>query len=96
MGTLANVVATIIAALLTALFGFYTARLTARVQERATDHTAHNDENERAWHRAEKGDADADRWRAEWAKEFELRCRSEARIVLLEGRISALESAQSH
>ena len=93
MTPFANVAATIIAALLTGLFGFYTARLTARVQQNAADQNAHKDENERAWHRAEKSDGDADKWRADWAREFELRCALQAEIVVLKGRIEALEGA---
>ncbi len=87
----ANLAATLIAALLTGAFGFFTARLTANVQRHATSQNAQGGENERAWKRAEKSDTDADKWREAWSHEFELRVKRDAEIVVLSGRIAALE-----
>lgn len=87
----ANIAATLIASLLTGAFGFFTARLTARVQQQAN----RGNENDRAWKRADKGDADADHWRSEWSHEFEKRVKLEAEIVVLKATVERLENELS-
>jgi hypothetical protein len=91
----ANVLATVVAAFLTGCFGYFTARLTMRVQAQAQATQAHSGESERAWKRAEKGDADADKWRVAWAAELEKRVRLEAENTLLKGRVEALQKEQN-
>lgn len=88
---LANIAATIIAALLTGAFGFFTARLTAKVQQHATSKQTEGSENERAWKRAEKSDGDADKWREAWSREFELRVKLEAQILIVTDKNDELE-----